>query len=181
MLERADVRVSIGCPQRRSQEWRFCCYNQLMPRLWTRSLWRTVDGTWIPHRRRYACGFGLISIQRLSEYDIWSCHDAQATVPPSILSLHMMFLRLPTSSFSLAWCCMLHRFSFPTSHRRHITSAGKRGSLVSWWTRCGGLFSYLLCLFCVREMMSNYGVMGKRYLWMLLCNTVVNIGPWTTL
>lgn len=47
LLERTDVQfpVSIGSPLRRSQEWRFCCYNQLMLRLRTRSHRRTVDGT----------------------------------------------------------------------------------------------------------------------------------------
>lgn len=30
---------------------------------------------------------------------------------------------------------------------------------------------------CVREIVTNYGVLVKRYLWMLLCNTVVNTGP----
>lgn len=73
MLERALVRVSIGCAQRRSQEWRFffsssfSCYNQLMLRPWTRTLQGTTDGLWIPLHRRSGCGILLVSIQTLSK------------------------------------------------------------------------------------------------------------------
>lgn len=76
VLERALVRVSIGCAQRRSQEWRFfslffsfffSCYNQLMLRPWTRRLQRTTDGPWIALHRRSACGIVLTSIQTLSK------------------------------------------------------------------------------------------------------------------
>lgn len=37
------------------------------------------------------------------------------------LSRHMIFLRLPTSSFSWAWLCVLHGSSILPSRRRHPT------------------------------------------------------------
>lgn len=85
MLERALVRVSIGCAQRRSQEWRFffsffffSCYNQLMLRPWTRRLQGTTDGLWIPLHRRSGCGILPTSVQTLGKSPIWSCHDCEA-------------------------------------------------------------------------------------------------------
>lgn len=86
VLERALVRVSIGCAQRRSQEWRFFspCYNQLMLRPWTRRLQRTTDGPWIPLHRRSACGIILTSIHTLCK-STFDCVTMQARAfPPNV-------------------------------------------------------------------------------------------------
>lgn len=61
------------------------------------------------------------------------------------LSLHMMFLRLPTSSSPWAWCCVLHILSFLISHRRPIKSAGKH-AFIGLMTGCHGFLCVNLCL-----------------------------------
>lgn len=92
-----------------------------------------------------------------------------------------MFLRLPTSSFSWAWCSVLHRLSFLTSYRRHIASAGKpsRGLngevFYSLSRRIWFDFIFGMCW----EWCLTTGSWVKAFflleLWMLLCNIVVNV------
>lgn len=89
VLERALVCVSIGCVQRRSQDWRFFffCYNQLMLRPWTRRLQRTTDGPWIPLHRCSACGINLTSIHTLSK-STFDCVTMQARASPPNVAPH---------------------------------------------------------------------------------------------
>lgn len=148
-----------------------------MLRLWTRSLRRTTDGTWILRHQRYGCGFGLISIQRLGKciFDRVMVH--RPGLPPLHVTLHdvssfshIIFFHEQDALWFVDWAF---------SDRSHL-----QVQAVHWfysWTSGTRLFStpvmslsanWYIILFCL--------VMNERYV-LILCNTVVDTGPWTGL
>jgi len=171
VLERADVSVSIGSPRRRSEEWQFCCYNQLMLRLWTRSLWRTVDGT-LTHSSSALC----LQIQVSSPSREWvsrifhrvTTHRPGFFAPCRSTWCSSVF---PHNHFhgNDALCFIDWAFSL---HRRHITSAGK--CWFDWMANGLRLIIFPLLSICCARLKSLW-VTGKRYSWILLCNTVVDM------
>lgn len=146
-----------------------------MLRRWTRSLWRTVEATQSPRRRRHACWFGLISIQRLRRI-----FDRVTTHRPILLGFiylfnPTMFLRLTTSAFSWEWCSELHRLISLTSQATHHICRLVSLKRTNWsWLLLlpPGFYLYSACL----KLWSHCGFVDET----LFCGSCCATPSWNT-